>query len=63
MGSTYKKAIGIGVSIILIPLGKWALGKIVERVGHKFSSDSGSEEDYYLSADEDTEQYGERMNP
>lgn len=31
MGSVYKKVIGIGISTVLIPLGKWVFNKIVSR--------------------------------
>ncbi len=57
MGSVYKKVIGIGVSTILIPLGKWVLEKIAERSSEKLASKSSSEEDYSQSAEEDAGQY------
>lgn len=57
MGSAYKKVIGIGVSTILIPLGKWILGRIADKAGEKLASKSSSEEDYSQSAEEDARQY------
>ncbi len=44
MASLYKKLIMMGVSTILIPLGKLAIKKIMKEVSEKPDSRSGDEE-------------------